>query len=110
MAALHCGFAQHGMLKGTLQVHVVAGISPYSDDDMDEDQEASHKDISDADSESEGGIEDDDEDNVAKALQCDHDVQPACRDHQSMLEDKVSDVKLATQICVSSPVFIISLY
>ena len=33
---------------------------------MDEDEEASHKDISDADSEGEGGIEDDHEDNVTK--------------------------------------------
>ena len=74
------------------------------------DKEASQDDISDADSESEGGVKDEDEDKVVKALQCDHDMQLACRDCQLTLEDKVSDVGLATRIHVYSPVSFISLY
>ena len=97
MAALHQSFTQRDMLKGTVQSHM-AGLSTHPDDDTDWEEE-SLMNTSDFDSGSDG----EDEDNITKCPQVNHDVQPTDGDPRSRLENKVSDVKLAARIRAFSP-------
>jgi len=104
MAALRRSLDQCGMLVGSVQAHVAADFTDSDADSTDDEGEPPSTGILDVDLEGEA----DDEDNAANALQADCDVQPADGDHQSILQDKVSDVKLAACIRVYSPVSFIS--